>query len=59
MGVCQRLSLLVLQERWDDLRAQLHGEAVPARLRAGEDTEGRTILDEIAAARPNFSPRKN
>ncbi len=48
----------VLQERWDDLRAQLHGEAVPARLRASEDKEGRAILDEIAAARPNFSPRK-
>ena len=46
----------VLQERWDDLRAQLHGEAIPARLRAGEDAEGRAILDEISAARPNFSP---
>ncbi len=49
----------VLQERWDDLRAQLHGEAVPARLRASEDEEGRAILDEIAAARPNFSPQEN
>ena len=48
----------VLQERWDDLRAQLHGEAVPARLRASEDEEGCAILDEIAAARPNFLPRK-
>ena len=48
----------VLQERWDDLRAQLHGEAVPARLRASEDAEGQEILDEIAAARPSFSPRK-
>jgi hypothetical protein len=47
----------VLRERWDDLRAQLHGEAVPARLRASEDDEGRAILDEIAAVRPNFSPR--
>jgi hypothetical protein len=48
----------VLQERWDDLRAQLHGEAVPVRLRASEDAEGRAILNEIAAARPNFSPLK-
>jgi len=48
----------VLQERWDDLRAQLHGEAIPARLRESEDEEGRKILDEIAAARPNFSPQK-
>lgn len=48
----------VLQERWEDLRSQLHGEAVPARLRVSEDEEGRAILDEIAAARPNFSPRE-
>lgn len=48
----------VLQERWDDLRAQLHGEAVPARLQAIEDADGRVILDEIAKDRPNFSPRK-
>lgn len=49
----------VLQERWDDLRAQLHGEAIPARLRAAEDDEGRLILDEIARSRPDFSPLKN
>ena len=48
----------VLQERWDDLRAQLHGEAVPARLRASEDPETRAIIDQIAAARPNFSPNQ-
>lgn len=48
----------VLQERWDDLRAQLHGEAIPLRLRASEDAEGHAILDQIDAARPNFSPRK-
>jgi hypothetical protein len=48
----------VLRERWDDLRAQLHGDAVPARLRESEDAEGRAILDEIGAARPNFSPRR-
>lgn len=47
----------VLQERWENLRAQLHGEAVPARLRVSEDAEGQAILDEIAADRPNFSPR--
>ena len=48
----------VLQQRWDDLRAQLHGDAVPARWRASEDAEGRAILDEIAAARPDFSPTR-
>ncbi len=47
----------VLQERWDDLRAHLHGEAVPARLREDADAEGLAILDEITAARPDFSPR--
>lgn len=46
----------VLQERWEDLRAQLHGEAIPARLRASEDAEGQAILDEIAAAKPDFQP---
>jgi hypothetical protein len=48
----------VLQERWDDLRAQLHGEAIPARLRAREDAEGRMILEQIAQSRPEFSPLK-
>lgn len=48
----------VLQERWDDLRAQLHGEAIPARLRVAEDDEGRSMLDEIAQSRPDFSPLK-
>lgn len=47
----------VLQERWDDLRAQLHGEAIPRRLREGADVEGLEILGEITAARPDFSPR--
>jgi len=48
----------VLQERWDDLRAQLHGEAIPARLREGEDEEGRMILHQIEQSRPEFSPLK-
>jgi ribosomal protein L17 len=48
----------VLQERWDDLRAQLHGEAIPARLRVIEDDEGRLILDQITRSRPDFSPLK-
>jgi hypothetical protein len=49
----------VLQERWDDLRAQLHGEAIPARLRVNEDDEGQLMLDQIARSRPDFSPLKN
>jgi superfamily II DNA or RNA helicase len=46
----------VLQDRWDDLRAQLHGEAIPARLRVIEDDEGQKIFDKIAQSRPDFSP---
>ena len=46
----------VLQERWDDLRAQSHGDVIPARLRAVEDDEGHSILDQIAQGRPDFSP---
>lgn len=46
----------VLQERWDDLRAQLHGEPIPARLRNREDEEGRRILEDIGKSRPEFSP---
>lgn len=48
----------VLRDRWDDLRAQLHGEAIPARLRQDEDAEGQAILDQIAEAKPSFSPLK-
>lgn len=46
----------VLRDRWDDLRAQLHGEAIPAHLRRDEDAEGQAILDRIAEAKPSFSP---
>ena len=46
----------VLQERWDDLRAQLHGEAIPSRLRALEDEEGRQLLEVISSNRPDFTP---
>lgn len=47
----------VLRERWDDLRAQLHGEVIPPRLVGDECTkEERTLLDELNCAAPNFSP---
>jgi hypothetical protein len=45
----------VLRERWDDLRAQLHGVPVPARL-AGDDAEAVALIAEINAMAPNFSP---
>lgn len=47
----------VLKERWDDLRAQLHGEAIPARMMTNEDEEGKAILENIMKSAPNFSPR--
>lgn len=43
----------VLRERWDDLRAQLHGIVIPDRL---EHTETHPTLAEIAGYAPNFSP---
>lgn len=47
----------VLRERWDDLRAQLHGVPVPAR-EAGADAAAAALLAEIGAMAPNFSPPK-
>lgn len=48
---------LVLRERWDDLRAQLHGEVIPPRLVGTECIdEERAILEELGCAAPNFSP---
>jgi superfamily II DNA or RNA helicase len=46
----------ILKERWEDLRAQLHGEALPARLRLEEDQDGIDIFDELARSSPNFYP---
>lgn len=45
----------VLRERWDDLRAQLHGVPVPARL-AGNDAAAQAIVDELCEHAPDFSP---
>jgi len=45
----------VLRERWDELRAQLHGVPVPARL-AGDDAEATALIAEIGAMSPDFSP---
>jgi superfamily II DNA or RNA helicase len=47
----------VLRERWDDLRAQLHGEVIPPRsIDADCSDEEKTFLHELAAAAPDFSP---
>jgi len=45
----------VLQERWQDLRAQLHGIPVPQGALEG-DEEGLRLIAEINAAAPDFSP---
>ena len=45
----------ILQDRWDDLRAQLHGEPIPPRL-AGDDPGAIAIVRALAADAPDFSP---
>lgn len=44
----------VLQTRWDDLRAQLHGIVVDPSIAASD--EERRLADEINRHAPNFSP---
>lgn len=48
----------VLRERWDDLRAQLHGVPVPARL-AGNDAASAELIAQICAMAPDFSPPRH
>lgn len=45
----------VLLERWDDLRAQLHGEVIPVREAEG-DLEYERVLANLQAGAPCFSP---
>jgi len=47
----------VLRERWDDLRAQLHGVVIPERL-AGQllNVNEAAALKEVLDAAPSFSP---
>jgi hypothetical protein len=46
----------VLQERWQDFRAQLHGVPIPQSIAEG-DEEGLRIIREINEAAPDFSPK--
>ncbi len=48
----------VLRERWDDLRAQLHGVIIPGRLLDAYQ-HNPEIISEIAASAPDFSPSSN
>lgn len=50
---------LVLNERWDDLRAQLHGIVVPERLRSDLTAAEAEIARQLDEAGPNFSPLRS
>jgi len=45
----------VLQDRWDDLRAQLHGITISPRI-AEKYADAEEMIAEINRAAPNFSP---
>lgn len=45
----------VLRDRWDDLRAQLHGIVISPRI-AEKYLDAKEMIAEINAAAPNFSP---
>lgn len=48
----------VLRDRWDDLRAQLHGIVISPRI-AEKYADAEECIAEINAAAPNFSPMAN
>lgn len=54
LGTYDEHNWKVLRERWDDLRAQLHGIVVPARERTGAET---AVIDFMDKAAPNFYPQ--
>jgi superfamily II DNA or RNA helicase len=56
-GTYDEYNWTVLRERWDDLRAQLHGVVVPSRLKL-DDPDSQRIVDELSASAPKFSPCK-
>ena len=54
-GTYDEYNWQVLLDRWDDLRAQLHGEVIPAR-EADGDVAYEQLLAELKAGAPCFSP---
>lgn len=48
----------VLHDRWDDLRAQLHGIVISPRI-AEKYSDAEEMIAEINGAAPNFSPSGN
>ncbi|MBN3787225.1 DEAD/DEAH box helicase [Burkholderia sp. Ac-20353] len=55
-GTYDELNWRVLRERWEDLRAQLHGVVVSAHL-AARHPEQAALIDDINGAAPDFAPR--
>ena len=47
----------VLRERWDNLRAQLHGDVISPEF-ANPNNDDQELFDEISNAAPNFSPNR-
>jgi superfamily II DNA or RNA helicase len=47
----------VLRERWDNLRAQLHGDVISPEF-ASPTQDDQELFDEIFDAAPNFSPNR-
>jgi superfamily II DNA or RNA helicase len=47
----------VLRERWDNLRAQLHGDVIPPEF-ANVNAEDQKLFEEISNAAPSFSPNR-
>ena len=45
----------VLRDRWDDLRAQLHGIVISSHV-AEKLMHAEELINEINGAAPNFSP---
>ena len=54
-GTYDEYNWQVLHDRWDDLRAQLHGVVIPPRLCENDATLLR-LAEELQAVAPGFSP---
>lgn len=57
-GTYDELNWGVLKQRWDDLRAQLHGIVIPPS-EMPTDEEGLAVMSEISKLTPNFSPSRD
>jgi hypothetical protein len=57
-GTYDEQNWAVLRQRWDDLRAQLHGVIIPPQEAAAYQGLG-DLINEINEAAPNFSPLKS